>query len=855
MNILHKLTLQNLKQNKKRTIVTIIGILLSTALICAVAGLAQSGLTSLINWAKHTDGDYHVLFIDVPEDKISYITSNVHVKDSFSLRGLGYAQAADSGNPNKPYFYIMEADDAAFAHISLRLLSGRLPENAGEIVIPDHVFTSGDMEYRIGDTLTLEVGTRMTDDGWVLGQHNPFDPDEGEPESIVNTAVRTYTIVGISERLSYMLENYDAPGFVLLSRMEGSQTGVDGSQAGGTRTVGVTYDKPKHFQDYTDEIMAVLDAEGDSTTGALSNHYLLELEGALSARTTGVLYSLAAVILVIILVTSVYVIRNSFAISVSEKTQQYGMLASVGATAKQIRGSILYEGLIIGLIGIPLGIALGVAAVMIVLQIMNVLLKDMFDGMTFVYSVPVWVFLLTIFLAALTIWLSCLVPAVRAGQITPIEAIRGNREVKIDPRKLRTTPLIRRLFGTGGVIADKNLKRSRAKYRTTVVSLVLSISVFVALSSFVSTAKRSTYYYFTDYGFNIQVLGDETAFDDLLAEVEVDKSIYYRAASATADVSYLSEEWKDVFDNMSDLYASIAVLPDARYVEFAHEYGLPDTVAPGTALLWDTGSFRNEDGTKIVARSTILKAGDQAVLKFTEYDDETGEAKQEIPLSVTVAGILDKAPMGMEGYTPSGGTYIMPESAVPGEIVKNSYAGALYINDADPDRVEKEIVALKAEDSRFAGFDVMNAASQVRQERNFILVIEIFLYGFITVITLIGVTNIFNTISTNMILRRKEFAMLKSVGMTNRQFKGMIFVENILYSLKSLAIGLPLGVAGSWLLYRLTSDEIDMGYFFPWKPILFACVFVFLIVGLTMLYSLRKIESHNIVETIRNDNI
>lgn len=850
MNILHKLTLQNLKQNKKRTIVTIIGILLSTALICAVAGLAQSGLTSLINWAKHTDGDYHVLFADVPEDGVAYITSNAHVKESFSLRSVGYAQAADSGNPNKPYFYIMEADDAAFSHISLQLLSGRLPENAGEVVIPDHVFTTGDMDYKIGDTLTLEVGTRMTDDGWVLGQNNPFDPDEGEPESIVDTAARTYTIVGISKRLSYMLENYSAPGFTLLSRIDNSQTGADGSSADGLRTVGVTYDKPKQFQDYTNEILAVLNAEGNSSASAVSNDYLLELEGALSARTVGVLYSLAAVILIIILVTSVYVIRNSFAISVSEKTQQYGMLASVGATAKQIRGSILYEGLIIGLIGIPLGIALGIAAVMIVLQVMNVLLKDLFDGMTFVYSVPVWVLLLTIILAALTIWLSSLIPAIRAGKITPIEAIRGNREVKIDPRKLKTSPLVRKLFGTGGVIADKNLKRSRAKYRTTVVSLVLSISVFVALSSFVNMAKQSVYYYYTDYGFNLIVngLSEPEQCEALLSEIDADQSIYYRSVGV-----YLSKQWAEIFSDADYMIGDIDILPDARFAALAEEAGFDGKA--GGAILWDTCSIRNEDGVKIVGRSTGLEKGDTVRLSVDVYDDETGEIRKTLESEMTILGVLDKSPMGMEGYTPMGGSYIVPESAVSPELLENSYLGSLYINDEDPDGIEKEINTLKAEDSRFESVSVMNAASRVRQERNFIVVIEIFLYGFITVITLIGVTNIFNTISTNMMLRRKEFAMLKSVGMTSRQFNGMIFVENILYSLKSLVIGLPLGIIGSWLLYKVMSDEIDMGFVFPWKPALLACVFVFLIVGLTMLYSLRKIEEHNIVETIRNDNI
>ena len=164
------------------------------------------------------------------------------------------------------------------------------------------------------------------------------------------------------------------------------------------------------------------------------------------------------------------------------------------------------------------------------------------------------------------------------------------------------------------------------------------------------------------------------------------------------------------------------------------------------------------------------------------------------------------------------------------------------------------MLELAQSDARFQALSITNLHRDAMQERNLILVIEIFLYGFIIVITLIGVTNIFNTISTNMLLRRREFAMLQSIGMTRKAFHRMIFTENILYSSKSLLLGIPLGLLGSYALYKASAMRIDVGYQVPWTAILLSIVFVFLIVGLTMLYSLRKMNGQNIIETIRSEN-
>ncbi|MCH5333981.1 MAG: ABC transporter permease, partial [Agathobacter sp.] len=150
---------------------------------------------------------------------------------------------------------------------------------------------------------------------------------------------------------------------------------------------------------------------------------------------------------------------------------------------------------------------------------------------------------------------------------------------------------------------------------------------------------------------------------------------------------------------------------------------------------------------------------------------------------------------------------------------------------------------------------VSNLAEQARGERAMLIVISIFLYGFITVITLIGVTNIFNTITSNMELRRREFAMLKSVGMTTGEFNRMIRLETLFYSVKAFLYGIAMSLVGTVLLCRAFSLKLETGMYLPIVPTIISGVFVFLFVFAIMKYSMGKINRQNIIETIRSENV
>lgn len=840
MNILNKFTIKSLKLNKKRTIVTIIGIMLSTALICGVAGLVSSFQNSLIDWARTNDGNYHVTFKNVASDKAQYVTENQKVKDYFISSSLGWANLEGSKTTNKPYLHVLAYDKKALENYGVVLTDGRLPQNSNEIIITESVLTGARVLLKIGDTITLNIGTRKSNDDYYLNDDALYTEDD---ESIVDTKEKTYTIVGFMQTLD--VEKFYSPGYSALTYMDETPSAID---------ISVLYKSPKEYEKTTKDICKTLNLDFDEDIYVNSD--FLRFQGIMSDNMLYVLYTIAGVVIFIIVISSVFVIRNSFSISVAEKNRQYGMLSSVGATSKQIRKNVIFEGMVIGLIAIPLGILLGIVAIMILLKVVNYLLADMLSGLGFTYSINLLAVLVSVAISLITIYLSCLIPARRAAKISPIESIRGNNDIKIKAKKLRTSKLTKKLFGIGGVIASKNLKRSKKKYRTTVISLVISIFIFISLSSFLSLGTKTSEFYYTDFKFNMYVEcldGSDTQVYDKISKLEnVDDSAYCYESSLDIDNNkYASEFGKKILkDDSSPNGIALMVYNNEYFKRYIKELGLNENDYKATVILLDYATLYAEDGSKIVDRLYSLKPGDKIEVKH---------GNTEKPM--TISKYTDIKPMGQEAVYYEHGIIIVSEDYVK-EVFKEDLnssdyynLGDLFIKSSKPQELENTLNDLIKQNEDYVGLNVFNYETYMKQEQRMLLVVKIFLYGFITVITLIGVTNIFNTITTNMILRSKEFAMLKSVGMSSKEFNKMIRLESIMYGTKSLLIGIPLGILGSYGMYKAFAQGIDLGYTLPLPAIIISIIFVFIIVGITMKYSLNKINKQNIIETIRKDNI
>lgn len=882
MNLLNRLTIKNLKLNRKRTLVTIIGIILATALITGVATLVSSFRQSLIEMEKKQNGDYHYCFYDVPADELKYIENNRNVGDFYCTKNIGYSLCNGSENEYKPYYYIKAYSDKALKNLDVNVVEGRLPENDNEILVSRHIITNAKINIRVGDELSLKIGKRMTNDGYELDQSNPYnelDTEYDEDGKIIKEEEieetfepeysKTYKVVGIMERPSYDTEGHSAPGYTLITKLE--------DFSGEKMDVYVKYKKVKKHIETTAQILGVdanilskvskNDVLSVSEDEALdkakydvsSNNGLIRWEALeFSDNTLTMLYSVAIVVILIIMLTSIFCIRNSFAISITEKIKQYGMLASVGATSKQIKKNVLYEALILALIGIPLGILSGLLAMFILLKVIEVILADSLLGVKLIFSPNLFAIFVSAILALITIYLSAKKSAKTASKVSPIEAIRSNQDIKIKSKKLRTPWFIKKFFGIGGDIAYKNLKRNNKKYRTTVISIVVSVAIFIAMNTFLDYAFEISKIYYKNYTFNIAITDTNLSKESYDKLVEVTKMDGIKEYSLTRTVlldvkteeleKHYSKEKKDIDETVQRTnsggiaYIEVVAMGKQEYERFLKKNGLEYEKCKDKAILVDTYT------------EYVRKDGKESYAKYKIYDYKKGDTISgkigDKEINLEIAKSVEEKPMGFENWYFSDGLLVVSDEFI--EKYEDDYINSfhLYINAEDPDKLEDEIN--KAYPTDFE--EVYNVNDNMRQEQSMFLVIAIFLYGFIIVISLIGVTNIFNTITTNMELRQKEFANLKSIGMTKKEFNRMIRLESFLYGSKSLIIGVPIGTALSYLIYKKFSN-LTMAYHLPYKGIIIATVVVALLITTIMKFSLNKINKQNIIETIRKDNI
>ena len=888
MKVLNELSIKDLKLNKKRSIVIIIGIILSTALICGVAGLVTSFQKTFVETSKRNSGNYHTIFYDVPKDELKYIEENRGVENYYLSEELGFSyipNAKVTTDEEKPFVNVISMDDNFLKNMAIDIKEGRLPENDSELAISTRINEKYKTNFKVGDTITLNVGELQLEDGTKLNKHNSYLNNTGEneeiqQEEIINSKAKTYKIVGIIERPETCIEPMEAPWFTVLTKMQKIENKAN---------IAVLYTNPYDYVKNTENINKMEKCENNTepqyTFGGLRNKYksykydikinseLLAYEGAnLSDETLKLIYGLGAFIMAIVLVSSVFVIRNGFAISITERLKQYGMLSSIGATKKQIKKSVYFEGFILGIIGIPLGILSGILAIYILVQVVNYILKDFVTNSSLLtYSISWSAIIVSIVVATITIWLSCKKSAKKASKVTPIEAIRSSEDVKLKAKKIKCPKIITKIFKTGGEIAYKNLKRSKKKYRTTVISIIVSVVIFIAISSFIEYGFKmsSAYYTEIDYDYvvycnnnvspedkeeylkekekNTKILADISNLADV-DEYSINKYISLEMPMDDKHKAELTEYGKYIKEhylaNVEIDTVNIVSLSKDEYNRYLKKIGGNYDSYKDGAILVDNNINTVENGKKAQGSMYNWKKGDTIQGKINNKD-----------YSIKIIDKTEETVKGINNLYNTEATLIVSDEWLEKNIGDYETI-SMYAKSKDADKLDEEIEQYKQEKNiEDSEIRIFNIQENTKAQNAVVLVISIFLYGFIGVITLIGVTNIFNTITTNMNLRKKEFAMLKSIGMTKKEFNRMIRLESIFYGVKSLIIGIPIGILLSYGMYNVFKDNMQMSYNLPLKAIIISIIFVSIIIGIIMKYSMSKINKQNIIETIRNDNI
>ena len=866
MSLLNKLTIKNLLLNKKRTIVTIIGIILSVALITAVSSMYASGIQTLINYEKLEKGDYHLSFYNVERNDIEVFKNNRKIDKLSLVSHLGYSKI-DSKNTYKPYIYISKFTKNSLEGLGIILVKGRLPEKENEILIPTHLKTNGGISYNIGDTITLEVGERINSDGEILNQFNSLLTEEdSSSEKIVNTKTYTYKVVGIIERPDSSIEPYSAPGYTLITYLDENlidekvdvYVRIDNKYVkewqevlAGITGVDSTLFKKIANEEATREEMETFDEQLSKFKYEMDyNQYLLMLQtNPIKNSGIGGLGTVVMIVLAIIVFTSVFCIKNSFDISITEKTKQYGMLRSIGATKKQIKKNVFYEASILGIFGIPLGILLGFLASFILVIVTNLFLNNISPEsfkLVFVISIPA--VLIAIILGFITIYFSASRSARKASKVSPIDSIRNSSNIKIKSKKLKSPRFIKKLFGIGGEISYKNLKRNKKKYRTTTISIAVSVLIFISLYSFMNEAFSSVgeQIKYTDYKISLRTEILEPEYMNKIIETTklegVTNSTIYCEETLKFKGTHYSDEYikytGEKQDDNTDSYITFITLGKEQYNKYIKELGLNYNDIKDKAILVDYINVQNEQNQKKKVSQYNFKKGDTI----------EGTIDNNNNYSIKIGATSKVLPFGLSNSTPQ---YLILSEEEFNKIVITKYY-LIYYDTDNATKLQDEIEKTLNVDNFYY---LTNVEEDAKTTKNFFILLGIFLYGFIIVISLIGITNIFNAITANMQLRKQEFAMLKSVGMTNKEFKRMIRLESIFMGLKSLLYGLPFGITISYIIHLCLKDGTGLPYMFPTFAVIISILVVFILISLIMKYSMSKIDKQNTIETIRNENI
>lgn len=875
MNLYTSLTLRYLKENKKRTIVTIIGIILSTALICGIGNIYESFMDYQIRKTIENDGDFHATFYDIKKDDLDYITKSAGLTKSGLSNNLGYAKI----KPDKENLMQVKAyDKTTFDGYQIKLKEGKLPTNNKEIVLSENIVSK--IDKKIGDTITLDIGKRVDENGEEISGW------QSENETLKDTKSESFKIVGIINKPGFEYEGGILTGITYLD--------INNQPANDSFNVSIAVKKPKEVYTIASQISKNLglksgtkeegneesaeenssmhySSDTDEFYESLSfNEHLLRLQGASAyANINDSMTSIIALVTTLVIVCTIATVYNSFSISISERKKQFGILNSIGATKSQVMKLVFIEGILVSIVAIPIGLISGTIAIDLVFKVIQAFFKTSFIAdmnLRVVYNPAIMI--LSTVIVLITILISALLPAISAAKTSPLEAIKNSGNYKLG--KIKDSKLVRLLFKTEGVLAYKNLRRNKKKFRTTLFSLIISIVIFISFSGFMTLFLKANTVHMGQINHDIYMYKNGSSEDikiiDELKNINGIKNIAINndyGIGLNVKENDINTTYKDLIDNY---YTKEKVGNEYSYDFISSLVKMPGDIAINNLKLKD-GSFDKEtaikeNGVILVRESyyeekgkkgevvlTNYKVGDTIDAYITNYDQDTDkEIKENIKLKVMA--ITDDLIPGSYNYNYMGIDFITYDE-VGEKLGFKPLNGSIYMSTDKEDNTRKEIKEIADKE----GFKVIDEIEEAKAMEQSIMAMQVFVYGFITVISLVSVTNIVNTISTNINLRKRELAIIKSIGVTPGGFNKMICLEGLLYGILSLLYGLPIGIGMVVLMNTLLGDVIQFGLVLPWSGIIICIVGIFVITFIASYIPMKKINKENIIDSIRQESI
>ncbi|GAA0704128.1 ABC transporter permease [Paraclostridium ghonii] len=873
MNLYYSLTLRYLKQNKKRTIVTIIGIILSTSLICGIGNMVESFIDYQIRETIADKGDYHAMFHNVKKYNLNIITNSAGLCKSFIADSLGYSKL---NNEKKNLVEVKEYDKSAFESYKVKLKEGKLPKNNNEIVLSESAIPL--INKKVGDNITLDIGKRISADGKNL-ENSLENPIVWDHETIVNKKSKDFKIVGIMNKPKNDIGDDVVSSITYLD--------VNSKSKNDILKVGVSANKPKEIYKISESIARNLGLKKevinsnslDEKNNDNGVHYknlsfnesLLRLKGASVYVNTNKATNLTIfIVIALVVICTIATVYNSFSISTSERRKQFGILNSIGATKNQVMKSVFIEAIIVGLIGIPVGLIIGTFAIDLVLKLIQVLFNNsQIASMNLRLVYNPYVIVLSALIVLFTIFVSAIFPAIKSAKTSPLECIRNSSNLKLG--KVKNSKLIKLLFKTEGVLAYKNLRRNKKKFRITLFSLTISVVIFISFSGFLTLFEKANEINTGKITYDIRVwksgIQEKNNIIEDLNEIKGIKKTTVTndyGVGINVNENNINKKYKKIIDdsfskknkNNEVVYDFIMEQngfhfisdKDIKTIKLKDGNFDKETAIKENGIILRNKSYYKEAGKAYDISLTNYKVGD-TIDAYKMYRDKKDKEIIE-PIKLKVLATTEDLPIG-NNYSSYMGIDFITYNEVGTKLGYETNDSNIYIYS---DKKENTRKAVNDIGKKYA-YDVYDEVENALKTEQSIKIIKTFVYGFIFIISLVSIINIVNTISTNINLRKREFAIIKSIGTTPGGFNRIIYFESLLYGVLALMYGVPIAIGIDVLMNKTIGAVVELGMILPWDAVLVCVLGTFAVTFIASYIPMKKLNKESIIENIRQESI
>ena len=878
MKIMNEYTYHQIKKNKRHTISILVAITIASALLCSLCIFLYSFWQAKVTSTIESTGSWHgELWDSIPGENLEYVLENPEVESTMIKGKWVTAQLLDT---KRPYFLMRGADKNFWDDMNFKnsLIEGRLPENEGEIIV-SNLFFLENPSYSVGDTLTFPVGNRMLGDK-VL-QTNDYKQDG---EVFKAAGIETYTIVGaidVSGVSAY-------PGYIAMDYLD-----VSHIQPSDELTVYIRLENPRKIYETLPKIAesAGLSKDERGQYGVRYNTPLLNLYGISDKENINtqfiVIVTIALIMLVLVMGTFILIIYNAFSLSANSRIKELSILKSLGATPRQIKHSVLYEGFLLWSIQLPVGIIIGYSFSYLIFSKVNKILSatENYKNMHVSFSWAVLVFSLIISL--ITVLISAYIPARKMAKVPAVEGIRQNSP-KMKKQKHNTiNAIIGRVFGMEGELAGNQFAANKKSLRTAIFSLSLCFILVVSYANIASiyNLANSKNDEITQYDMTVNLNIVDEPNSEIIRKIislpEVKDNVIRREVRTTTYVKKSQEsdafselggfasvnDYKYNIAKKNDTYRIIVYLvglSDESFLTYCEEIGTDSETYykdDATMGILQDSTYHISANSKDIQKIPMLnlKVG-SSMLLCEKVDDET-DADYEF--NIQVGAITEKSP-GQLKTSRYSATLILPMEKYQ-KIVTNFISDReledsrmsidLLVNDNNSPEVKEKILQIGGS---YLGSDDFSIWSLLEEKNHDALVqkaIAIVVYAVAIMIGVIGIFNAFSTISNNLQLHKREYAMLRSVGLTPAGLNKMLLLEGLSFALSPIIISIPCVLLICWYILRLTA--ITWGEFksvFPGGAILIYTGCIFTTIFLAYWCSSKSIKQGNIIEAI-NDEI